>query len=582
MRDAEKIIRAIGGVDEKYIEEASAPGQLSLEEPAFETVRVKKKNKWKLWTGAAAAAVAVAVGIGFASGGIDTRMAKGAVLADRQMAATESAATTAAVTEEAAPAEEPVPEESGSVMNLAAAPTEVPAECPEPESIEDTVSEMKENLTASMDNSEYLAKCASKGLSAGVPEYPECVKHPDATAIDLKTHEAWDEYSAQSDIYFAARSEKQAETAGYTEALKAFTETTAKQFLSGKEDNRVYSPLNIYMAMSMLAELTDGDSRSQILGLLGLDSIEAVREEARKLWIANYTDDGLTTLLLGSGVWVEKDFDVNYQTLSTLVEKYYAFYVTGSMQSEEMNQSFRDWLSAQTGGLLDDFVSEEKFDPETVLALASTIYYKAHWQDVFREEATEDAVFHAVDGDQTVPFLNETRSGSICDRDNFSATYRYMAGGEKMYFVLPNEGVSTQQILKDDQFWTLLRKGDASENMRHGVIVTFSVPKFDVSSGADLAEGLRTIGVTDVFDDSRSDFSPLTDETGLYVGKVSHNARVKIDEEGVEAAAYTAMAVCGSSMPTEYADFICDRPFIFVITNSDGAVLFMGTVTSIE
>ena len=151
-----------------------------------------------------------------------------------------------------------------------------------------------------------------------------------------------------------------------------------------------------------------------------------------------------------------------------------------------------------------------------------------------------------------------------------------------MYFVLPDEGISTQQVLKNDQFWDLLQRGGEYENSRYGVIVTFSVPKFDVSSSADLADGLRDLGVSDVFDDSRSDFSPLTDESGLYVGKVSHNARVKIDEEGVEAAAYTAMAVCGSSMPTEYADFICDRPFIFVITNSDGAVLFMGTVTSIE
>ena len=85
-----------------------------------------------------------------------------------------------------------------------------------------------------------------------------------------------------------------------------------------------------------------------------------------------------------------------------------------------------------------------------------------------------------------------------------------------------------------------------------------------------------------VFDPAVSDFKPLTPNDDVFVGKINHNARVKIDEEGVEASAYTAMLLCGASMPTDYVDFICDRPFIFAIKNYDGAVLFMGTVNSIK
>ena len=42
------------------------------------------------------------------------------------------------------------------------------------------------------------------------------------------------------------------------------------------------------------------------------------------------------------------------------------------------------------------------------------------------------------------------------------------------------------------------------------IIVHYSVPKFDVSSEMQLADGLKKLGVTDVFDSTVSDFSPLT------------------------------------------------------------------------
>lgn len=38
-----------------------------------------------------------------------------------------------------------------------------------------------------------------------------------------------------------------------------------------------------------------------------------------------------------------------------------------------------------------------------------------------------------------------------------------------------------------------------------------------------------------------------------------------MDEKGVEAASYTQIDVTGASMPTDQAELILDRPFLFVI-----------------
>jgi len=62
---------------------------------------------------------------------------------------------------------------------------------------------------------------------------------------------------------------------------------------------------------------------------------------------------------------------------------------------------------------------------------------------------------------------------------------------------------------------------------------------------------------------------------------VMHSARVKIDEEGVEAAAYTVMMTEGAALPPEpeeIVDFVLDRQFLFAIRTDNGMTLFAGIV----
>ena len=94
---------------------------------------------------------------------------------------------------------------------------------------------------------------------------------------------------------------------------------------------------------------------------------------------------------------------------------------------------------------------------------------------------------------------------------------------------------------------------------------------------------LEKLGVTDVMDPAKADFTALTTATKeLFLSKADHAAVVEIDEKGVTAAAYTDMAVCGAGMPQETLDFVLDRPFMFVVTGWDGSVLFTGIVRNIE
>ena len=126
----------------------------------------------------------------------------------------------------------------------------------------------------------------------------------------------------------------------------------------------------------------------------------------------------------------------------------------------------------------------------------------------------------------------------------------------------------------------MLANGEWSQTQ--SATVNLSLPKFDVSSDLDLLDALAQLGMTDVLDGMKADFTPLTtaNEDGIALTQAKHAARVKIDEDGCEAAAYTVLAPTETAimLPEEEIDFTLDEPFAFAITGIDGLPLFVGLV----
>lgn len=385
-------------------------------------------------------------------------------------------------------------------------------------------------------------------------------------------------FSAVHNAWREAKMNQRNQPEGYTEGTAAFTRHTAEVFLTGTDKNAALSPLNLYLALGMLAEVTDGESREQILTLLQADSIGTLRSRADSLWNANYSKDGALTSVLASSLWLDTDLTYKPEPLETLAEVYRASAYQGQMGDPVYDKMLQDWINEQTGGLLEEAAGQLTMSPETILALVSTVYYQAKWDKEFQEENNTERTFHSPSGEVTHTFMHQTDVyGTYYWSENFGAISRRMEEGGQMWFILPDEGVSTDTVLTDDALYNLLDPAYAWTDQKT-LRVNQYIPKFDISSDADLISGLQALGVTDVFDMSEADFTPLTDRNTV-VSQVKHAVRVAIDEEGVTAAAFTAMMAYGAARPPEEEmDFILDRPFIFAITGTDDVILFMGVV----
>lgn len=411
--------------------------------------------------------------------------------------------------------------------------------------------------------------------------YPEMAPYPnEADFIDPKTGVFdSDGFSKVYDAWRSNRDLRQDIPQGYGDSLKYYFHSSIPVFLSGSEENTVCSPLNIYMALAMLAECTDGLARSQILALLDADSMDTLRTQANQVWRAHYNADGASACVLANSLWLNNGLTYDAGTVNRLVSDHYASVFQGALGSGEMNQKLRDWLNEQTGGLLEEQAQNLSLDPQTVLALASTIYYRAKWHSEFSPEQNTEEAFHMPGGDVTTTFMNKQLTyGPYYWGDDFGAVSLALEDGSKMWLILPDEGLTPEDLLASRNAAKLVLGGWLETENCKQLRVNLSLPKFDAASDQRLDSALKTLGITSAFDHD-ADFSPILPDHTAWLDAVNHAARVKVDEEGVEAAAYTVMAIAGAAMPPEdEMDFILDRPFLFFITSRDDLPLFAGIV----
>jgi len=402
-------------------------------------------------------------------------------------------------------------------------------------------------------------------------EYPTMARRP--AAYEEAAHTTW----------WNSLQAQRRQLEEHTDGMSHFYTKTMQTFLQGEAgENRVYSPLNLYIALSMLAETTEGNSRSQVLDLLDVSDMTALRRKNHALWNGVYLDDGAVLSRLANSLWLAEGERWKYDTatVQNLAYNYYASTYKGIMGSEMYNRVLQGWLNDQTEGLLKEQAGDLKFDPDVMLALASTVCFRAKWTDEFSPHATQAGTFHAAAGDITCDFMKRGDMNFAYFGDAFTAVRMGLDDGAyAMTIFLPHEGVAVGDLTGDSQVLEVLQNPDRSAIGKY-MQVQMSIPKFDVVSDRDLADGLRALGVTDVFDMQKGDFTGiLTEQTEpVYLSQVQHAARVAIDKEGVTAVAYTVELLAGAGAPDEILEFTADRPFLFAITGPGETILFAGVV----
>jgi serine protease inhibitor len=370
------------------------------------------------------------------------------------------------------------------------------------------------------------------------------------------------------------------------DATNSFGFSMLKKLVAATPTKNVFiSPTSIGMALGMTYNGANGETASEMADVLGITGMEPARyNQAMKVLLSNLTyGDEKVLLEIANSVWARQGVPFEKDFLSR-VEHYFAAICTeldfGDPASVDVINA---WVNEKTHEKIPTILSE--IDPMAAMYLINAVYFNGSWHEKFDPDDTEDRPFTLPGGEiATVPTMyrhGETdRNGNhtyftTFDGPEFKAvTLDYGDSGRfVMDLVLPDEGITLADFIAG----MTPAKWDEWVSMSYEREGYLYLPRLEMEYEADLIPSLKELGVTEAFSESHADFSKMLEDGGLYISLVKHKTFLKVNEEGTEAAAVTAVMV---SFVSSYRFVLrLDRPFLMAIRDTHtGTILFMGAI----
>ena len=355
--------------------------------------------------------------------------------------------------------------------------------------------------------------------------------------------------------------------------------------LRSTEGNLALSPYSISSALAMTYAGARGQTARQMEQALHFDrSKNDLHPLFGRLDKALNAAQGNNELNIANSIWPQAKYPFRQEFLS-LLKKDYGATVTPlnyEREAEAARVTINQWVDDKTRHKIAEIIGPRVLDESTRMVLVNAIYFKGTWATPFPEYATRpDKFYSKPDTTATVPFMHKHGQFSYGENDQLQLiALPYVGRKLEMLILLPRSRDGLGQL---ENSLTGASLSAWTSGMRDEQ-VEVALPKFKMSSGFDLAQTLKALGVKDAFDSEKADFSGMDGKPHwLYISAVLHKAYVDVNEKGTEAAAATAVVtMLGAARPPVEPprEFRADHPFLFVIRDSTtGSILFMGRVT---
>jgi serine protease inhibitor len=366
-------------------------------------------------------------------------------------------------------------------------------------------------------------------------------------------------------------------------AINDFGLDLVKAIATDPGTSAIVSPASVHAALSMTANGADGETAEQMRHVLHVGEMTAA--EANDGWASLLGGLGdrssEQTLEIANSLWARKGIAFKTPFIDADRDYFGAQVSTLDFTKDDVPGAINGWVSKNTHGMITRMIDQTPAN--AILYLANAVYFKGEWVSGFAHESTYKQSFTKQDGSTVdVDIMHESGSMPYAENATVQATKLPYKGGDTAFYVLlPKPGVKIGAALdglKGAGFRDLRRAMASDEPTK----VILGLPKLDVEFSADLSKQLADLGMPRAFDDRRAQFSSMADlDVPIYIGRVLHKTKVKVDEKGTEAAAATVVEMDAGAAPepVEMKRIICDRPYVFAIVDeTSGAMLFLGVV----
>ncbi len=356
---------------------------------------------------------------------------------------------------------------------------------------------------------------------------------------------------------------------------------------SGFSDkNYMVSPTSFRAALALAVAGADTKTKEELIHSMGFKDMDEVNEwyttvtdmisdfeqdiatekqnfKEEKKWLPDDAKEPDGALVMLNSIWNNTDLNGKFgkEYLKYVKKNYNA--EANNVNSKNITEKVNKWVNNGTNGLIPS-ISNDLSNANAVLV--NTLYLKSSWFDSFEEYNTSSDTFTTISGEKVQKeFMNQTERFRFYEDDNGKLIVLPLHGGVDAVFVL---GSITDMH-------EALNKAEYEE-------VIVKLPKFDVEtsfSQNEFIDYLKEQGAELAFTED-ADFSVMCPDTSWYISDIIQKTRIKVNEDGIEAAAATAIMMTEGAFFEENTpkEFIADKPFKFYICagSNDSEMLFCG------
>jgi len=353
----------------------------------------------------------------------------------------------------------------------------------------------------------------------------------------------------------------------------AFTLALHRVAAPNLRENACWSPYSVASALGLVAVGANGLTRDELAILLLGDKSGDPRALGRLLGKASTlrwgTGDEEPVIAVANTLWADESIHIRGSYVDELEE-----WPNGSVRAapfrkepEEARELINREVAEITRDLIPELVPDGAIRKDTVASLVNALYLKCAWRNRFTEGLTQPRPFHSPGGTFEVPTMELSETIGYAATAGWQVVSLPAVGGVRAVVLLPDADLATAEPdLDADALAHLL-------GAPHSTQVRLRLPKVDVSMQAELSPALNRLGVRTMFRDD-ADLRGISPDQ-LAVQAVLHESVLKVDEQGFEGAAATAVMMrLAGFMPSEPVTVDVDRPFLLLVQHNDTGVIY--------
>ena len=344
------------------------------------------------------------------------------------------------------------------------------------------------------------------------------------------------------------------------------------------DENVLISPLSVLLALYMTANGADGQTKDQMLQVLGEDLNRYLKAYQEALpQSANYK------LNIANGIWFKDKESLKVQEDFLKANRdYFNAAIYKAPFNDITCKEINNWVKENTDGMIESILNE--IPQDAVLYLINALSFDAKWTKPYQERGVhEDCIFTKEDGTEQKTTLMYSEEHVYLE-DEYATGFMKYYKENKYAFValLPKEGVKVA-----DYVATLSADGlhQMFSNAKRTVVNT-RLPKFKTEYNILLNDVLMQMGMEDALSFEDADFSKMavSDDGNIFISRVLHKTFISVDEQGTKAGAATAVETMDSAMfITESYNVFLDRPFVYMLIDCEtNQPFFIGTMMDVE